>query len=34
MIAVFDGKIKGRVLFIEKSTDEVIIDIDLEQRVF
>jgi Cu-Zn family superoxide dismutase len=29
MIAVFDGKIKGRVLFIEKSLDEVIIDIDL-----
>lgn len=29
MIAVFDGKIKGTVLFTEKSMDEVIIDIDL-----
>lgn len=29
MIAVFTGKIKGTVIFTEKSTDEVIIDINL-----
>jgi Cu-Zn family superoxide dismutase len=29
MIAVFDGKIKGTVLFTEKSVDEVLITIDL-----